>query len=838
MPPKATAKAAASNAVIRTGPKEVSVHPSKQARRSQAEKPTTQRALVLRNGKHGAMGSGEVIAHSKITGREKLDLLAEDLMKSALMSPFKMGEAMKVAQAQFDLYRDDIVNLKDPLHFKDLIDAELTARTRPNAQPRSNASSLAKLVGSRIHNSYMLASAWKLVADTLQTLANSGLTDTNIKAKLKSDDSIRRKYMALFDMVSNLVGMSLNHLSVLATTAPHYAQFFKARPSEGAANGEPDEIYFDWNVSKNLRTATQSFLDSIVLELCFPQGPIPNYVLYMLLNECLDESPHEAKRISTAMYAAMGDLAWCVQLQALLEAPLFGEDGEQWKKEPREMPEEYEKWIDAHFFSKRATSEITNWKDILNPWAQVRRKENLDKMWREINMNYMRATGIDVDRLWQLDEAFKVQPKWSSSYFDRLAEGLDEDEEGPDGQPRLFKKKKKTLALMAPGDEEDSEGSMPPLQSVSNSSEDDDYSDFDDDEEDDDENFETDESDYDTDEEDEIRELMKEAMDRGHECNMFDSNAPGDMDPLKEDEKKGNPFLKALGSLRGRLFKAEPKLSSTNTRTEPRSNARGAFRATRTGAPKSVPKTVPKPLPAGDGDKPGKTTMEEVEDEDADVGTAAGAAKKKKKKKGKKKKPAGASSPSAPSANFGASASTLHIPIAQTKAESTHSYLKTLEETKKDKVKSRPDHASIFSQDTEKKSGLFAKITKGLTGKDETGQKNPKYTWFSRLSKKATDSMHQLLRTSEEAGKQPSPMKWDTFVKLMKEMGFEYDPSTAGSSVRFDPPSPTDHPFMVHRPHPDSTLTPKMLRIIGARLKRRYGWDEEDFIQQTLRANA
>jgi hypothetical protein len=26
----------------------------------------------------------------------------------------------------------------------------------------------------------------------------------------------------------------------------------------------------------------------------------------------------------------------------------------------------------------------------------------------------------------------------------------------------------------------------------------------------------------------------------------------------------------------------------------------------------------------------------------------------------------------------------------------------------------------------------------------------------------------------------------------MREMGFEYDPTTAGSSVRFDPPDPRD----------------------------------------------
>lgn len=29
-------------------------------------------------------------------------------------------------------------------------------------------------------------------------------------------------------------------------------------------------------------------------------------------------------------------------------------------------------------------------------------------------------------------------------------------------------------------------------------------------------------------------------------------------------------------------------------------------------------------------------------------------------------------------------------------------------------------------------------------------------------------------------------------LQIMREMGFEYDPSTAGSSVRFDPPNKND----------------------------------------------
>lgn len=95
----------------------------------------------------------------------------------------------------------------------------------------------------------------------------------------------------------------------------------------------------------------------------------------------------------------------------------------------------------------------------------------------------------------------------------------------------------------------------------------------------------------------------------------------------------------------------------------------------------------------------------------------------------------------------------------------------------------------------------------------------------------------------------------------MTEMGFTYDPSTAGSSVRFDPPSKGDPvskfvvsfktstlqlPSLLHftsvskvlffgklsnffgTAHPDPTLQPHKLREYAQKLKRRYGWDESE----------
>ena len=88
----------------------------------------------------------------------------------------------------------------------------------------------------------------------------------------------------------------------------------------------------------------------------------------------------------------------------------------------------------------------------------------------------------------------------------------------------------------------------------------------------------------------------------------------------------------------------------------------------------------------------------------------------------------------------------------------------------------------------------------------------------------------------------------------MKLLGFQEVRGTEGSSVRFDPPSDLDHvrnspppvslqyhserfffflffsqPVTFHKPHPDSTIHPKMLIKFGKRLKAHYGWDEEQF---------
>lgn len=126
-------------------------------------------------------------------------------------------------------------------------------------------------------------------------------------------------------------------------------------------------------------------MDSIIIELLFPESKFPEAVLYQLLQDVLQESPNQAKRFTSAMWNSVGDLSVSVQLQSILEAAILGPDEEAWKNEPRTMPEEFEKWVDAQFYSDKATSKFESWKEIIFPLVTTRKKEVLDKMWKQIN---------------------------------------------------------------------------------------------------------------------------------------------------------------------------------------------------------------------------------------------------------------------------------------------------------------------------------------------------------------------------------------------------------------------------------------------------------------------
>ncbi|KAI0074642.1 hypothetical protein K474DRAFT_1665173 [Panus rudis PR-1116 ss-1] len=864
-------KPAPSKEVVKVGPQEVWGDKNRPKRTEDGKKPTTARALVLRNGKYGARGTGEVILLNKMSGREKLDLLAEDLMaqaKTALAAPFRLEKCLKIAESQYYANMDEINDLQDPDLFYQKVKDEVNARRPPatmnGADPFKNATEVALIVASKIHNAYMLASAWKIVWKTLKELSNSGLNDDNVRQRLKSDGGLRAKYLVLYDTVNILADASQSKFALLATTAPHFAPYFKKVQDDEL--DEP-EYLFDWAALKQVH---KSFLDSIIIELCLPNSNFPRPILYRILHEAIDESPREGKHFPQALWDAVGDLAVNVELQEIIESALLGPDAEKWKQEARQMPDEYEHWVDAQIFSGKASKEVANWKDVIYPLEKTKDKKVLDNMWRLLNLNYERVAGRNIDSLWRLEEVRQRTPAWHAA---KGGNGADDSDDEPAGPTKKRKPGKSPLAIAYNNnDGAESDDSMPSLQTVSDSSDADSEDDDDDVFDMDDESDESD-SEYDTDDEDQLRDMYREAMDAAAAtAGFYDPRADAkDFEQLAE-ERKGNPFIKLLGALRGRMFSADPALKTTR-RSEPR---RGT-----TGAAKSAGKGKATPAKAG---------VVDVEDEEdaasaaraAEFGGAESEAAKKKKKKGKKshnnrKKNKGtaaadaAASPisepqspptpalatpvspgakkepprkpaqpaRAPSLASGTSntlyGSTTSLPLpTERTAQSAHKYLheEGLMNAAKQKTKSRPDYGNLVPNAVPEKKGFLSKLGgKGKdkdkdAGKDGEGDKK---SFFSNLTKKTKTYMHQLLNTAEDEKKGIAPMKWENFLRVMREMGFSYDPSTAGSSVRFDPPDPRDKPITFHKPHPDPTLYPYKLKEFSRRLKRYYGWSEADF---------
>jgi hypothetical protein len=75
--------------------------------------------------------------------------------------------------------------------------------------------------------------------------------------------------------------------------------------NEYAAPDEPDMI-FD---KQGLRAGARSFIDSIIIELLFPNSPYPKYILYSLLHDAVAESRKDVKRFSQPLWDAIGKLS-------------------------------------------------------------------------------------------------------------------------------------------------------------------------------------------------------------------------------------------------------------------------------------------------------------------------------------------------------------------------------------------------------------------------------------------------------------------------------------------------------------------------------------------------
>ena len=72
---------------------------------------------------------------------------------------------------------------------------------------------------SRIHNSYLMASAWHLVYSSLLQLKSAGISDSTVVSQLKNNTELRSLYLVLVDLVDNTVDLSRDRFALLTTTA-------------------------------------------------------------------------------------------------------------------------------------------------------------------------------------------------------------------------------------------------------------------------------------------------------------------------------------------------------------------------------------------------------------------------------------------------------------------------------------------------------------------------------------------------------------------------------------------------------------------------------------------
>ncbi|KAJ7089537.1 hypothetical protein C8R44DRAFT_861405 [Mycena epipterygia] len=168
------------------------------------------------------------------------------------------------------------------------------------------------------------------------------------------------------------------------------------------------------------------------------------------------------------------------------------------------------------------------------------------------------------------------------------------------------------------------------------------------------------------------------------------------------------------------------------------------------------------------------------------------------------------------------------VPTSQTKAQSGHAYLVEGESAPKEKIKTR-------------KTGVVESPLAAPTEKSEDDNEEDipeSLPGGYKLGKKVLKIFHRILEDDDtDVGESSHELKkgqirWDAFEKAMKRIGFAVC-QTAGSSVRFDPPAKNARPITFHRPHPDSLLTPHLIKWVGARLKRNYGWTVSNFTQGT-----
>ncbi|KAK4620580.1 uncharacterized protein CLAFUR5_10683 [Fulvia fulva] len=93
--------------------------------------------------------------------------------------------------------------------------------------------------------------------------------------------------------------------------------------------------------------------------------------------------------------------------------------------------------------------------------------------------------------------------------------------------------------------------------------------------------------------------------------------------------------------------------------------------------------------------------------------------------------------------------------------------------------------------------------------------------------KQETLNMFNRMYAHDDAPTKAKNVRWSTFVQAMAEAGL-LAADASGSAVSFESVDGGGR-IVFHKPHPDSTIDPIMLRAMGKRLRKWFGWDANRF---------
>ncbi|KAK5110324.1 hypothetical protein LTR85_001277 [Meristemomyces frigidus] len=139
----------------------------------------------------------------------------------------------------------------------------------------------------------------------------------------------------------------------------------------------------------------------------------------------------------------------------------------------------------------------------------------------------------------------------------------------------------------------------------------------------------------------------------------------------------------------------------------------------------------------------------------------------------------------------------------------------------KAKTKTRPDASKKSDQGSEPPEKADSALAVAPQQATAPAQSAPTVA----ATKRAVEVFSKMFADDAESGSKGSD--WDQFVHAMKDVGFTAR-NSAGSAVVFD--LADKGKIVFHRPHPVAKIDPILLRAMGKRMAKWFGWCRESFV--------